>query len=156
MLTNVYVEHNRGMYPRARNATPEYCALRNAIRRCHDPDHPRYPLYGARGIRVCDAWRAPGGFRAFFDHLGPRPAKGMSLERKDNNGNYEPGNVRWATQTEQLANKRTNRKLTYHGHTMNLSKWSRLLGFRQNLLTRRLKAGWSAERAIETPSQKSA
>jgi hypothetical protein len=136
------------------NTTPEYRALHDAIQRCHNPDHPNYRLYGARGIHVCDAWRPPRGFSAFIAHIGRRPAKHMSLDRIDNNGNYEPGNVRWATPHQQLANKRTTRMLTYCGHTMCLSAWCRLLGFPHNMIHRRLKAGWSVERAIETPSRK--
>ena len=73
------------------------------IRRCEDPNHHGYRHYGARGIRVCARWR--DDFAAFAAFMGDRPP-GKTLDRSDPNGNYEPGNVRWATPKEQAANRR--------------------------------------------------
>lgn len=75
--------------------------------RCYDKNNNRYPLYGARGIRVCDRWRKD--FWQFLSDVGPRPSLAHSLDRIDTNGHYEPGNVRWATREEQQRNKRNNR-----------------------------------------------
>lgn len=83
---------------------PEYMAWWHARQRCGDPRHPDYRLYGARGIRMHAAWVED--FDAFFDHIGPRPKRGWSIDRIDNARGYEPGNVRWATPGEQNRNRR--------------------------------------------------
>jgi hypothetical protein len=72
--------------------------------RCHNPKNKDFDSYGARGIKVCDEWRT--SFKSFFDFVGPKPTPKHSIDRYPNNdGNYEPGNVRWATAKEQAANK---------------------------------------------------
>ena|SRR3990167_225988 len=84
----------------------EYAALMGARQRCSDPKYKGWHRYGGRGITVCDEWSVRGGFAAFLAHIGPRPSKDHSLDRWPNpDGNYEPGNVRWATREEQAANK---------------------------------------------------
>jgi hypothetical protein len=83
---------------------PEYRAWWNMIRRCHYPSHANYQQYGARGIAVCAEWRE--SFWSFLDHIGRKPTRRHSIDRIDNDGNYEPGNVRWATAEVQAANSR--------------------------------------------------
>lgn len=73
--------------------------------RCQRPAHPRYADYGGRGIRVCDRWLGPGGFSRFLADVGERPA-GMTIDRIDPDGHYEPGNVKWSTLLEQRWNRR--------------------------------------------------
>lgn len=75
---------------------------RSMIRRCTNPTAASYPRYGARGIKVCERWM---NFDAYYDDVGDPPSPGMSLDRIDNDGDYEPGNVRWATAKEQSANR---------------------------------------------------
>lgn len=84
---------------------PEYGVWCQMIRRCHDITHDKWDYYGKRGIVVCDRWR--NSFKAFLEDVGRRPSDGHQLDRYPNNaGNYEPGNVRWATIEENLANRR--------------------------------------------------
>ena len=85
------------------NVTPEYIAWRHMKNRCENPKDPGYKWYGGRGIRVCERWR--NSFEAFYEDMGSRPV-GLTLDRIDNESNYEPGNCRWATPKKQAKNSR--------------------------------------------------
>lgn len=85
---------------------PEYQAYADAKRRCRNEDHPAYPNYGGRGIEF-----RFDRYVDFISHIGRRPNSAYSLDRKDNNGHYEIGNVRWATRSEQAQNRRQRRRL---------------------------------------------
>jgi hypothetical protein len=121
------------------------------IRRCECERDKDYADYGGRGIRVCVLWRRD--FAAFLAHIGPRPGRGYSLDRIDVNGHYEPGNVRWASQTEQHRNKRNNRLLTLNGVTKCVGEWAVITGINYTTLKERLRRGWSPERTLTTPVQ---
>lgn len=110
--------------------------------------------YGGRDITVCARWSGPQGFQNFLEDMGRRPGPGYWIERKDNDGNYEPSNCVWATTLEQGANKRNNRKVTFNGETLHLAEWARRTGISDKLIGQRLKAGWSVERALTTPHRK--
>jgi hypothetical protein len=87
--------------------TPEYAVWKTMRQRCLNQACEDYHLYGGRGITVCERW---SDFAAFFADMGPRPTPKHSIDREDNDGNYEPGNCRWATAKEQANNKRNSRK----------------------------------------------
>ena len=85
-------------------STPEYRAWNNVKRICYNTRHNKYKNYGGRGIIMCDEWL--NSFQDFYDYIGPKPTPQHSLDRINNDGNYEPGNVRWATRSEQNSNCR--------------------------------------------------
>lgn len=85
------------------SGTPEYIVWVAMRARCHNPKSPNYAYYGGRGIKVCDRWL--NDMAAFVSDMGPRPSPNHSIDRKDGNGNYEPGNCRWATKMEQIVNR---------------------------------------------------
>lgn len=130
--------------------TPEYRSWSHMIDRCENPNNVGWHLYGGRGIKVCDRWRQD--FRHFFEDMDKRPSLKHSLDRKNNNGNYEPSNCRWATQKEQNSNTRINQTITYKGKTKILSEWAKELGIARLTLRYRLfEANWTVEQAFTIP-----
>lgn len=137
---------------RARNAAfPERHAHRHMIQRCTNARDPLFPLYGARGITVCAEWRGPGGFERFIAHAGRRPSTKHSIDRINNDGNYEPGNVRWATQAQQIRNSRHARMLELDGVRLCMTDWAARVGLKKDTLRQRLRDGWDLRKALTTP-----
>jgi hypothetical protein len=122
------------------------------IQRCCNPKDRAYPSYGARGISVCEEWVGPQGFETFLKDVGRRPSDAHSLDRIDNDGNYEPGNVRWATPKQQARNTRRNRHITALGETLTLAEWSERSGIKRETIAMRLRCGWSTEKAVSHPT----
>lgn len=118
--------------------------------RCTNPKHRYFNRYGGRGVAVCERWML---FDNFLADMGERP-QGMSLDRIDNSGGYEPKNCRWATQREQHNNKSSNRHVVAFGQTKTISQWARDRGIGKSTIGERLSRGWDAESAVSlSPSQ---
>lgn len=131
------------------STAPEYWVWASMHSRCYNEAEEKYPRYGGRGITICDRWRHD--FAAFLADMGPRPSKAHSIDRIDNDGNYEPGNCRWATAKEQSRNQSKNRLLTHDGKTMIATDWAISLGWEPSFLFGRLDRGWTVEQALTTP-----
>ncbi len=132
---------------RSRKATTKtykiWCAIK---KRCLDKNHDNYKYYGGRGIKVCDRWL--NSFESFIEDMGPCPV-GMTIERIDNNGNYEPDNCKWATRKEQARNRTDNRWIEYNGKKMILADWAKEIGITSSCLSMRINGyGWSLGRAL--------
>lgn len=121
--------------------TRAYWVWRTMRARCENKRSPHYPGYGGRGIRVCDRWSS---FEVFRADMGD-PPKGLSIERIDNDGNYEPDNCRWASSKEQANNRRDNRWLQYGSETKTLTAWALHFGVTKTTLWRHLQTKSMAE-----------
>jgi hypothetical protein len=126
------------------NGTAEYRTWLAMKSRCNNQRAEKYSQYGGRGISICSRWTS---FTNFLEDMGPRPT-GMMIERIDNDGNYTPGNCRWATPAEQGRNKRNNRIITHDGRTMCMAAWAEEVGISYTVLRQRLHRGWSIDRAL--------
>lgn len=129
--------------------TRTYDTWRGIKGRCLNKDDKAYLDYGGRGVTVCDHWLK---FENFFADMGVRP-EGLTIDRKDNDGDYTPENCRWATQKEQCNNRRNNRIIEYNGEKKTLTAWAEFIGIGWSTLHQRLEKGWSVERALTTPLQ---
>lgn len=129
--------------------TPEHKAWKRMKDRCNNTRCQDWPDYGGRGIEVHGQWQAD--FQSFYDHIGARPTTKHSLDRINNNGNYEPGNVRWATPSQQQSNKRSNRMVVLEGKRMTVAAASRATGIPDKTIYRRLDLGWDPARAASAP-----
>jgi len=115
----------------------EYQIWKAIRQRCLNPKHASYWRYGGRGIFICERWN---DFSNFLADMGKRPSKGHSIDRIDNNGNYEPKNCRWATVNEQSRNKKNNRWYEYDGLKMILEDWASFWGIDQSTLHEHLES----------------
>lgn len=121
----------------------------NSMRdRCLNANHPSFACYGGRGINVCERWHKIENFVA---DMGD-PPDGMSLDRIDNDGNYEPSNCRWATRKQQSRNTRQNVVLVHRGQTLCVTEWAEIIGVPRETIYTRLRRGWSVARALTKPT----
>jgi hypothetical protein len=142
----------RGAPSHRKSNTREYRAWVNMITRCENPNTPGWENYGGRGIAVCARWR--NSFEAFFADVGVRPSVNHSLDRINVDGNYEPGNCRWATQSDQMRNTTVNRIVEVEGVEMTLQDAVERTSLKYNTVLYRLKRGWSLEQALTLPQQR--
>lgn len=138
-------------YARKSGVSRVWICWRSMWQRCTDPKNISYPRYGGRGIAVCERWR---DFPAFLRDMGEPPA-GTSIDRWPNNdGNYEPGNCRWATQSDQTRNQTRSLHYTFNGETLPAREWSERLGGYPDLVRNRIvNLGWSVDRAVTEPGK---
>lgn len=116
--------------------------------RCDNPKAISYKRYGARGISVCEEWQE---FKPFYDWaMANGYQENLTIDRIDNDGNYEPSNCRWATNKEQQNHTSYNRLYTYKGETLTIAQWAEKAGISRNMLYKRLLRGWSIEKALTT------
>lgn len=141
------VAHTRHGAAAGGKLTPEYRVWSGMIDRCERPSFSQFADYGGRGIRVCEEWRHD--FAAFLAHIGPRPSSQHSIDRIDNARGYEPGNVRWATKTEQNRNKRNSRV----AHLLDAAAAN---GIKRSTLYGRIVKGWSEADAVSVPVKRGA
>lgn len=127
----------------------EYRAWMKMLHRCYAPTYHRYDRYGGRGIGVCELWRSSAV--AFISDMGPKPSPKHSLDRINNDGNYEPENCRWATKSEQIANSSKARNLDVFGNIMCVTAAAATFGIKESTLRQRLNRGWTLERALKQP-----
>ena len=131
------------------SGTPEFSVWTDIQTRCSNANRPEYPGYGGRGIRVCDRWLQ--SFDNFYADMGPRPSNEHSIDRIDVNGNYEPGNCRWATREQQARNKRSNHYITIDGVTKTMQEWANQAGISASAILLRERSGISGP-ALLAPS----
>lgn len=131
-----------------RSKKPEYRAWIAMKKRCGDPKNKFYHRYGGRGIRVSPEWET--SFEVFYAEVGPRPTPRHSLDRIDNDRGYEPGNCRWALQSQQMRNTQRTHRVSAFGKNMCLTDWAHEKNMRYNTLASRLRRGWPIEVALST------
>lgn len=127
------------------SASPEYRSWDAMVQRCTNPKHKQFSDYGGRGILVHENWIGRGGFEPFFECVGKKPSAEHTLGRINNDGNYDPDNVRWETRSRQMSNMRRNHLVTIDDVTLHLAEWARRIGVSAPTLKYRLDHGWSGE-----------
>ncbi len=130
--------------------TPEYITWSSMIYRCTNTKWHRYDRYGGRGITICQRWL--DSFENFLADVGPKPEPHYTLERVDNDGNYEPGNVCWATRKQQARNRRSSRLLEFRGENRTMAEWGEITGIPAVTIEARLRVcGYTIEQALTQP-----
>ena len=129
------------------SSNPTYSSWSAMRSRCTNPNHKSFAAYGARGVTVCPRWLS--SFETFLADMGERPSRDHTLDRyPDPRGNYEPGNVRWATRAEQLRNRTDNVRLTLDGRTMCAKDWAAELNVPAPTIYSRVVRGYSDAEAL--------
>jgi hypothetical protein len=132
-----------------RSKSPEYKAWEKLKHRCSNSNNPGYARYGGRGITVCDRWK--DSFENFFEDMGERPSPKHSIDRIDNDGNYEKSNCRWGTDTEQMNNTCWNAFITWEGKKVRRTELLKMYDIKLHTFLWRIKKDWSIEEALLTP-----
>lgn len=133
-----------------RSKTRAHNVWKEMNQRCSNPNHARWEYYGGRGIYVCSRWKGEDGFGNFHADMGDPPA-GMSIDRIDNDGPYEPSNCKWATRQIQCRNMRTSRRIAIDDREMTVPEWAETMGISAKVIHARLAKGWSERDAVTRP-----
>ena len=136
-----------GRFIDGRTAMPEYAIWRGMHRRCRSVRKGGHKNYGGRGIKVCRRWAR---FENFLADVRRRPSPLHTIDRLNNDGDYRPGNVRWATRRQQNRNRRITRRVKFRGRQMPFAAACRLAGIKYGTAHRRVRQGWAAHRALTT------
>jgi len=129
----------------------EFAIWSGMIGRCHNKNSYDYHNYGARGIVVCERWL--NSFENFYADMGDKPFPGAQIDRKNNDGNYEPENCKWSTSLENNNNRRNTTRVEYKGETLAAKPLSRKFGIKYNTFLNRIKKGLSVDNALNTPTR---
>ena len=138
-------------YSHGMSRTPEYRAWSHMKERCFNPNTKQYLDYGGRGINVCHRWL---WFENFLADMGMKPSPKHSIDRIDNDGNYQADNCKWSTPKEQVDNQRirkNSKSITIGCVTLTIYQWGKEMGFNREVIRKRLKMGWSERDAVLTP-----
>lgn len=127
---------------------PEYICWINIRHKCRNPRNPDYKYYGGRGIGVCSRWNS---FAVFLSDMGIRPSSKHTIDRINNDGNYEPGNCRWATRLVQSNNRGYGNFITAFGESRRITEWARIKNLTVSCIRDRLTRGWTIEDSITKP-----
>lgn len=127
--------------------SPAWLTWKNMLDRCRNKNCASWSSYGGRGIQVCERWET---FENFFADMGARIGE-LTIERIDNDGNYEPSNCRWATSKEQAINRRSTVFLEAFGKKQSVTDWAAEIGIQQATLNHRIRANWPTEKALTQP-----
>jgi hypothetical protein len=141
----VPIKYHRGIKKHGMTKSREYRSWHTMKSRCLNKQHPKYYMYGGRGITVCQEWVE--SFEQFYKDMGERPPN-TSIDRVDTNRGYEPSNCKWSTPYEQQRNTRRNAYIEDNGERLTITDWSRKLGIPTGTLFKRKKMGWTPKEIL--------
>lgn len=150
MIYNKFETRNPHFLKHGMSGTKVYKTWHNMRSRCNNPKATKYEIYGGRGIKVCDEWE--NSFHSFYDWcLANGYEEGLTIDRINGDGNYEPSNCRWVDYKVQNNNLSTSVKIYYNGKEQSVGDWANEIGVTKKCLSERLRRGWTIERALTTP-----
>lgn len=130
------------------HGTLTYMRWKSMMQRCNNSKATNYKYYGALGIKVCDRWH---DFPSFLADMGECKDRSLTLDRLDNKLGYQPGNCRWVTRAAQNKHRPSHQvRLAHNGQERTVAEWSREIGIKANVISMRLRLGWSVEKALTT------